>query len=109
MRPEAIFRFLEELREAGAYIQINADTISGDSGFGAEMYSRKKLMKQGLLDFVGSDGHRQNERIPEIGKMCWKKWKKPWGRNTQKKYLSKIPVRSQGDREKVFIAKEKNL
>ena len=70
---------------------------------------RKKLMKQGLLDFVGSDGHRQNERIPEIGKMCWKKWKKPWGRNTQKKYLSKIPVRSQGDREKVFIAKEKNL
>jgi hypothetical protein len=39
----------------------------------------------------------------------WKKWKKPWGRNTQKKYLSKIPVRSQGDREKVFIAKEKNL
>lgn len=33
-------RFLEELREAGAYIQINADTISGESGL-ERNYSRK--------------------------------------------------------------------
>lgn len=33
-------RFLEELREAGAYIQINADTISGESGFGAKLFAK---------------------------------------------------------------------
>ena len=59
--------FLTELKQMGAYIQVNADTISGQDGFGARTFA-KKVMKQGLLDFVGSDGHRKTERIPEIGK-----------------------------------------
>ena len=59
--------FLMELKQMGAYIQINADTISGQEGFGARTFA-KKVMKQGILDFVGSDGHRKNERIPEIGR-----------------------------------------
>ena len=82
-------RFLEELREAGAYIQINADTISGESGFGAKLFA-KKLMKQGILDFVGSDGHRQNERIPQIGK-CAAKMEKIMGKEYVKKILIDNP------------------
>ena len=59
--------FLTELKDMGAHIQVNADTISGQDGFGAKTFARK-VMKHGLLDFVGSDGHRKTERIPEIGK-----------------------------------------
>ena len=58
--------FLTELKDMGAHIQVNADTISGQDGFGAKTFARK-VMKHGLLDFVGSDGHRKTERIPEIG------------------------------------------
>ena len=59
--------FLTELKDMGAHIQVNADTISGQDGFGAKTFARK-VMKHGLLDFVGSDGHRKTDRIAEIGK-----------------------------------------
>lgn len=81
--------FLSDLRSAGAYIQVNADTISGESGFGAKMYA-KKLMKQNLIDFVGSDGHRKNERIPQIGK-CVAKMEKIMGPEYVKKIFIKNP------------------
>ena len=69
--------FLTELTDMGAHIQVNADTISGQDGFGAKTFARK-VMKHGLLDFVGSDGHRKTERIPEIGK-CVAKMEKTMG------------------------------
>ena len=75
--------FLMELKQMGAYIQINADTISGQEGFGARTFA-KKVMKQGILDFVGSDGHRKNERIPEIGR-CVAKMEKTMGSEYVKK------------------------
>ena len=59
--------FLTELKDMGAHIQVNADTISGQDGFGAKTFARK-VMKHRLLDYVASDGHRKTERIPEIGK-----------------------------------------
>ena len=83
--------FLAGLREMGAYIQINANTISGQNGFGAKNYA-KKLMKQNLLDFVGSDGHRQNERIPEIGR-CAEKMERMMGSEYVKKILIRNPRR----------------
>ena len=82
--------FLTELKDMGAHIQVNADTISGQDGFGAKTFARK-VMKHGLLDFVGSDGHRKTERIPEIGKCVAK---------MEKTSLSKIPGKSQGNGEK---------
>lgn len=62
-------RFVEELKDLGAYIQVNADSISGKDGFRVKWYV-KKLMKQGLLDFVGTDGHRKTERVPDMAKCC---------------------------------------
>lgn len=90
--------FLTELKDMGAHIQVNADTISGQDGFGAKTFARK-VMKHGLLDFVGSDGHRKTERIPEIGK-CVAKMEKTMGSEYVKKILSKIPGKSQGNGEK---------
>ncbi len=77
--------FLTELKDMGAHIQVNADTISGQDGFGAKTFARK-VMKHGLLDFVGSDGHRKTERIPEIGK-CVAKMEKNNGERICKEDL----------------------
>lgn len=57
--------FIAELREMGAYIQINNDTISGVDGFMAKRFARK-VMESGLLDFAGTDGHRKDTRVPDI-------------------------------------------
>ena len=81
--------FLTELKDMGAHIQVNADTISGQDGFGAKTFARK-VMKLGLLDFVGSDGHRKTERIPEIGK-CVAKMEKTMGSEYVKKIFIKNP------------------
>ena len=81
--------FLTELKDMGAHIQVNADTISGQDGFGAKTFARK-VMKHGLLDFVGSDGHRKTERIPEIGK-CVAKMEKQWERICKEDLYQKSP------------------
>ena len=76
------------------FIQVNADTISGQDGFGAKTFARK-VMKHGLLDFVGSDGHRKTERIPEIGK-CVAKMEKTMGSEYVKKIFIKNPRKITG-------------
>ena len=86
--------FLTELKDMGAHIQVNADTISGQDGFGAKTFARK-VMKHGLLDFVGSDGHRKTERIPEIGK-CVAKMEKTMGSEYGKNMLAKTPGKITG-------------
>ena len=86
--------FLTELKDMGAHIQVNADTISGQDGFGAKTFARK-VMKHGLLDFVGSDGHRKTERIPEIGK-CVAKMEKTMGSEYVKKIFIKNPRKITG-------------
>lgn len=83
--------FLRDLRKMGAYIQINADTISGAEGFSAKHYA-KKLMKENLIDYVGSDGHRKDRRIPEIGKCC-EKMKKIMGEEYVRQVLIENPRR----------------
>lgn len=54
---------IEELAEAGAYIQVNAGSILGARGFLIKSYC-KKLMKEGLLHFVASDAHDTERRRP---------------------------------------------
>ena len=58
--------FVEEMADLGALMQVNADSIIGKDGFGTKRYC-KKLMKQDLLSFVGSDCHGTKERISRIG------------------------------------------
>lgn len=48
-------------------------------------------MKHGLLDFVGSDGHRKTERIPEIGKCVAKNGKNNGERICKEDLYQKSP------------------
>lgn len=56
---------VEKLVDAGVYIQINASTIAGRNGKGIR---RKvlKLIKNGLVHFVGTDTHSDGRRAPEL-------------------------------------------
>ncbi len=69
--------FVDELRDMGAYIQMNADSIIGGNGFMIKRFC-KKVMKAEMLDFAGSDGHDMEKRIPHMGK-CYEKVKKMMG------------------------------
>ena len=69
---------IADLRDVGAYIQVNADTISGKDGLGEKWFA-KKLMKHELLDFVGSDAHGCKNRVPGMAK-AWNQVVKTMGR-----------------------------
>ena len=69
---------IADLRNVGAYIQVNADTISGKDGLGEKWFA-KKLMKHELLDFVGSDAHGCKNRVPGMAK-AWNQVVKTMGR-----------------------------
>ena len=69
--------FIDELRDMGAYIQMNADSIIGGDGFMIKRFC-KKVIKEEMLDFVGSDGHDLARRTPHIGK-CYDKIEKMMG------------------------------
>lgn len=57
--------FIEELIEMGAYVQVNAASITGNMGFGIKMFCRK-LLKNKMIHFVGTDAHGTKYRKPEI-------------------------------------------
>lgn len=57
--------FIQELVEMGAYVQVNAGSITGDLGFGIKMFCRK-LLKEQMIHFVGTDAHGMKYRSPKI-------------------------------------------
>lgn len=83
------FDRLEELIDMGAYIQVNADSILGKNGFAIKRFC-KKIMKQNLLHFVGSDGHNIIDRRPYMGK-CATYMEKVMGKQYAEKILIKNP------------------
>ena len=58
--------FSSDLVDMGARLQVNVESILGKYTWGAKRYCRK-LMKEALLGFVGSDSHNTKTRIPNIG------------------------------------------
>lgn len=58
---------LEHLVNMGAYIQINAGSIVGNSGWGIKR-TIAKMMKYELVHFVGTDTHDPEHRPPAIEK-----------------------------------------
>ena len=66
---------VELLRDMGAMIQVNADAVIGKNGFRMKSYC-KKLLKQGLVDFVASDCHGIKDRKSSMGKCCEYLYKK---------------------------------
>lgn len=58
--------FLKELVQMGVFLQVNAGSVLGENGRAAKKFCRK-LMKQDLLHYVGSDAHRVDVRRPRLG------------------------------------------
>ncbi len=58
--------YLEELIAMGNYIQVNAGSILGREGFFIKRFC-KKILKNGQVHFIGSDGHDLRKRRPELG------------------------------------------
>ena len=63
--------YVEELWEMGALFQSNYGSIIGLYGRKAEK-TVKKLLKQDLIHFLGSDVHRENQIYPKIPKIIKK-------------------------------------
>lgn len=58
---------IEELKNQGSLIQVNASSMVGEQGFGTKMFV-KKLLKNELIDFVGTDAHHYEKRAPHMEK-----------------------------------------
>lgn len=56
---------VEELRDMGAVIQVNAASILGQTGRTIKKYT-KALLKNGYVDLVATDAHSAGSRAPRI-------------------------------------------
>lgn len=71
--PERNYRLLESplrseaLRKAGALLQLTAMSITGDFGRQIRKYSHQ-LLRMGCADFVASDAHNMEHRVPVLSK-----------------------------------------
>ena len=58
---------IQELKKLGAQIQINADSVLGYEGHTIKKFCAG-LMKEALVDFIGSDAHNLEGRKMNLGK-----------------------------------------
>ena len=80
---------VEELVDAGSYVQINSRTIAGD--YGRTIRKRVlKLIKNGLVHFIGTDAHSNGRRSPEL-EGCIKYLRKKTDEDTIEKLLNINP------------------
>lgn len=72
---------VSELRQLGVSIQTNASSITGDTGKDIKKYVHK-LLKDKLIDYVGTDSHRaEGRRIPGMkacSELLYKKYDKDY-------------------------------
>ena len=65
------FNFLYELKEMGVYFQSNYGSILGVHGISAKIII-KKMLKNELVSFLGTDVHRENSIYPKVPKAIQK-------------------------------------
>lgn len=68
---------IDEVLDAGALIQLNAESIMGAQGFEVKRYCHT-LLRQKKAHFVASDSHRVDWRPPMLHQ-CWEKVSKKYG------------------------------
>ena len=81
--------YIEELKELGAFIQVNASGIMGERSR-LEKKFIKGLLKKGEVDFVATDAHRDNTRQPYM-KKCSEYLEKKFGQEYTKQMLIDNP------------------
>lgn len=82
---------VEDLVEAGAYIQVNAGSVTGEAGGSTKRFA-KKLIKENLVHFVGSDAHDVMRRPPLL-KKCAASIAKKFGEDTAQQLFFRNPYR----------------
>ena len=88
----------EELkRQTGCLYQVNAGALAGENGFPLKSRSRK-LLKNGLVDFIATDAHNEKERGPRIGR-CADWLEKRLGKAERKRLLTDNPAAVLSGRE----------
>ena len=86
-----VFSWLEELRELGCLLQMNADTVLRSRGMMGDRWARKAL-KAGLIDVVASDMHNLTNRkscLPEARQAL----KRNYGEETARRLTEDNPQR----------------
>lgn len=62
---EKNFTTIRDLRKMGVLIQVNADTVLGKLGTALRKYA-KQMLKEQLVDFIGTDAHSDRTRAPRV-------------------------------------------
>ena len=83
-------------RQTGCLFQVNAGALTGENGFVLKIRSRK-LLKNGLVDFIATDAHNEKERAPRIGR-CADWLEKRLGEAERKRLLTDNPAAVLADR-----------
>lgn len=71
---------VEEVVDAGAQVQVNADAVLGMDGRQLKKVT-KKLLSHGLVDYIASDAHDLDERSTHMGE-CFTYVRKKYGEDT---------------------------
>ncbi|MCR5748153.1 MAG: capsular biosynthesis protein [Lachnospiraceae bacterium] len=82
-------QLLREMRDMGAKVQINADSVIGKEGFWTKQLC-KKIIKEHLLDIVASDSHNMTDRGNHM-KECYLYIAKKFGEERAKKLMEINP------------------
>ncbi len=82
-------KLAEELVDMGAELQVNADSVIGRDGWGIKRFCRK-LMKLGLLSYIGSDAHNMMDRRCHMGE-CIAYVEKKMGREYAERIMRSNP------------------
>lgn len=83
--------YIDELKELGAFIQVNASAIMGERNRIEKKFTNK-LLKHENVDFVATDAHRDNVRTPRI-KSCMEYVIKKYGNAYAKRIFNENPSR----------------
>lgn len=87
---------VRELKELGAYIQVNASAVIGDDGRTVKRFCAQ-LMKADLIDYIASDAHDMKRRKPNLGQ-CASYVSKKMGKEYAKRIFVKNPANIFGKR-----------
>lgn len=89
-------RAQELKRRTGCLYQVNAASLTGENGFGYKSRSRK-LVKNGLADFIATDAHDERARAPRIER-CADWLEKHYGADERDRLLIHNPAAVLEDR-----------
>ena len=67
---------VKEMKNMGCNVQVNASSVTGKNGFACKRFVHK-ILKQGLVDYIGTDAHNTSERKPAMrkcAKLLYKKY-----------------------------------